>query len=102
MANFDVEAYYAEQDEHMNLPDEDTDEFIKRVSSLRQRCVHHSTFGIQSECPDKALYSEMFNAPLETSHALDTSAGSKDRAPRDDQATVSEVMMALYQVNQTT
>ena len=40
MANFDVEAYYAEQDEHMNMPDEDTDEFIKRVSSLRQRCVY--------------------------------------------------------------
>jgi hypothetical protein len=40
MASFDVEAYYAEQDEHMNLPDEDTDKFIKRVSSLRQRCVH--------------------------------------------------------------
>ena len=40
MANFDVEAYYAEQDELMNMPDEETDEFIKRVSSLRQRCVH--------------------------------------------------------------
>ena len=40
MADFDVEAYYAEQDEHMNLPDEDTGEFIKRVSSFRQRCVH--------------------------------------------------------------
>ena len=38
MADFDVEAYYAEQDERMNLPDDDT-EFIKQVSSLRQRCV---------------------------------------------------------------
>ena len=40
MADFDWEAYYAEQDERMNLPDEDTDEFIKRMSLLRQRCVH--------------------------------------------------------------
>jgi hypothetical protein len=40
MANFDVEAYYAEQDERMNLPDEGTGEFIKRVSSFRQRCVY--------------------------------------------------------------
>jgi hypothetical protein len=50
MADFDVEAYYTEQDERMNLPDEDTDEFIKRVSSLRQRCVH---MGVEAECPDK-------------------------------------------------
>lgn len=39
MAEFDVEAYYREQDERMNLPDEDANEYLKRVSSLRQRCV---------------------------------------------------------------
>ncbi|KAF8808330.1 hypothetical protein BYT27DRAFT_7137453 [Phlegmacium glaucopus] len=36
MANFDVEAYYAEQDERMNLPDGDADKYIKQISSLRQ------------------------------------------------------------------
>ena len=45
MADFDVEAYYAEQAERMNLPDEDADEYIKRVSSLRQRCVHTALNG---------------------------------------------------------
>ena len=60
MANFDVEAYYAEQDERMNLPDEDTDEFIKRVSSLRQRCVHT---GIETECLDKAYIAKCLARP---------------------------------------
>ena len=60
MANFDVEVYYAEQDERMNLPDEDTDEFIKRVSSLRQRCVH---MGIKTECPDKAYIAKCLAQP---------------------------------------
>lgn len=45
MADFDVEAYYAEQDERMNLPDEDADEYIKRVSLLRQRCVQTALKG---------------------------------------------------------
>lgn len=40
MAKFDVETYYAEQDERMNLPDEVADKYIKRVSSLLQRYVH--------------------------------------------------------------
>lgn len=51
MADFDVETYYAEQDERMNLPDEDTDEYIKRLSSLRERCVRTA---LKGECPDKA------------------------------------------------
>ncbi|KAF8154295.1 hypothetical protein B0H34DRAFT_721306 [Crassisporium funariophilum] len=40
MASFDLDAYYAEQDERMNLPDEDADEYVKRVSSYRRSQVH--------------------------------------------------------------
>ncbi|KAF9472631.1 hypothetical protein BDN70DRAFT_915818 [Pholiota conissans] len=34
MTDFDVDVYYAEQDEWMNTPNETVDEFLKRVSSL--------------------------------------------------------------------
>jgi len=51
MDKLDVEVYYTEQDERMNLPDEDADKYIKRVSSLQQRCVHTV---LKGEYPDKA------------------------------------------------
>ncbi|KAF8970645.1 hypothetical protein BDZ97DRAFT_1790287 [Flammula alnicola] len=36
MSSFDLNAYYAEQEERMNIPDETIDEFMKRASSFRR------------------------------------------------------------------
>lgn len=37
--DIDVETFYREQDEHMNLSDDDLDEYLTRLSSNRRRCV---------------------------------------------------------------
>lgn len=39
MSDFDINAYYAERDELMNMPDETVEDFLKRVSSLRRGYV---------------------------------------------------------------
>lgn len=37
--DFDINAYYAEQEDRMNLPDESMEDYAERVSKFKSRCV---------------------------------------------------------------
>lgn len=39
MAKFNLDEYYAEQEERINLPDETVEEYLKRIASFNRRFV---------------------------------------------------------------